>query len=416
MDNTLEEAKAILKKYNQEHLLNGYEKLEEKKQKQLLDQIMNIDFELIKSLYDNTKKENSTNDDKIEPMEYLDKYKLNDKYKYYENIGKQAIKEGKLAAVTMAGGQGTRLGHTGPKGTYDIGLDSHKSLFELLCDYLKEEGKKYGVTIPWFIMTSRENNKETVEFFEKNKFFGYQKDKNIFFFIQGELPMVDTEGKILIGEDGLIKQAADGHGGIYESLVKNGMTEKMKQLGIEWVFIGGVDNCLVKMVDPVLMGVAIDKEVTVACKSIVKANPHEKVGVFCKRNGRPGVIEYSEITDEMAEAVDENGELLYGESHILCNLFNIKAVERMGTTPLPYHSAYKKAKFIDKDGNLVVPDSPNAYKFEAFLFDAFGEVDDMAILRVKREEEFAPVKNADSAGVDCPSTARKLYEDFHHLK
>lgn len=416
MDNTLEEAKAILKKYNQEHLLNGYEKLEEKKQKQLLNQIMNIDFELIKSLYDNTKKENLTNNDKIEPMEYLDKYKLNDKYKYYENIGKQAIKEGKLAAVTMAGGQGTRLGHTGPKGTYDIGLDSHKSLFELLCDYLKEEGKKYGVTIPWFIMTSRENNKETVEFFEKNKFFGYQKDKNIFFFIQGELPMVDTEGKILIGEDGLIKQAADGHGGIYESLVKNGMTEKMKQLGIEWVFIGGVDNCLVKMVDPVLMGVAIDKEVTVACKSIVKANPHEKVGVFCKRNGRPGVIEYSEITDEMAEAVDENGELLYGESHILCNLFNIKAVERMGTTPLPYHSAYKKAKFIDKDGNLVVPDSPNAYKFEAFLFDAFGEVDDMAILRVKREEEFAPVKNADSAGVDCPSTARKLYEDFHHLK
>ena len=416
MDNTLEEAKAILKKYNQEHLLNGYEKLEEKKQKQLLNQIMNIDFELIKSLYDNTKKENSTNDDKIEPMEYLDKYKLNDKYKYYENIGKQAIKEGKLAAVTMAGGQGTRLGHTGPKGTYDIGLDSHKSLFELLCDYLKEEGKKYGVTIPWFIMTSRENNKETLEFFEKNKFFGYQKDKNIFFFIQGELPMIDTEGKILIGEDGLIKQAADGHGGIYESLVKNGMTEKMKQLGIEWVFIGGVDNCLVKMVDPVLMGIAIDKEVTVACKSIVKANPHEKVGVFCKRNGRPGVIEYSEITDEMAEAVDENGELLYGESHILCNLFNIKAVERMGTTPLPYHSAYKKAKFIDKDGNLVVPDSPNAYKFEAFLFDAFGEVDDMAILRVKREEEFAPVKNADSAGVDCPSTARKLYEDFHHLK
>ena len=416
MDAGMEEIRGVLKKYGQEQLLNHYEKLDDSHKKQLLNQIEKIDFELINSLYNSTKKEIKNSGDKITPIEYLDKYKLNDEYKYYENIGKKAIKEGKLAAVTMAGGQGTRLGHKGPKGTYDIGLDSHKSLFELLCDNLKEEGKKYGVTIPWFIMTSRENNKETVEFFEKNKFFGYQKDKNIFFFIQGELPMVDTEGKILIGEDGLIKQAADGHGGIYESLVKNGMTEKMKQLGIEWVFIGGVDNCLVKMVDPVLMGVAIDKEVTVACKSIVKANPHEKVGVFCKRNGKPGVIEYSEITDEMAEAVDENGELLYGESHILCNLFNIKAVERMGTTPLPYHSAYKKAKFIDKDGNLVVPDSPNAYKFEAFLFDAFGEVDDMAILRVKREEEFAPVKNADTAGVDCPSTARKLYEEFHHLK
>lgn len=416
MDKTLEEIKFILKKYNQEHILNGYEKLEEKKQKELIKQLSNIDFELINSLYANTRKEDTNNDDKIEPMEYLDKYKLNEKYKYYEEIGKKAIKEGKLAAVTMAGGQGTRLGHKGPKGTYDIGLESHKSLFELLCDYLKEEGKKYGVTIPWFIMTSKENNKETIEFFEKNRFFGYEKDKNIFFFIQGELPMVDTEGKILIGEDGLIKQAADGHGGIYESLVKNGMTDKMRQLGIEWVFIGGVDNCLVKMVDPILIGTAIDKKVTVACKSIVKANPHEKVGVFCKRNGKPSVIEYSEISDEMAEAVDKNEELLYGESHILCNLFNIDAIERMGRTPLPYHSAFKKAKYIDKDGNLIEPDSPNAFKFEAFLFDAFGEVDDMAILRVKREEEFAPVKNADTAGVDCPSTARELYEKFYNLK
>ena len=415
MDNTVEEAKAILKKYNQEHLLNGYENLDERKQKQLLDQIMNINFELIKSLYDNTKSEKLSNDDKIEPMDYLDKNKLYDDYKYYENIGKHAIQEGKLAAVTMAGGQGTRLGHSGPKGTYDIGLDSHKSLFELLSEGLKEAGKKYDVTIPWFIMTSRENNEETVNFFEKNKFFGYQKDKNIFFFIQGELPMMDTEGKILIGEDGLIKLAADGHGGIYESLVKSGMTKKMKELGVEWVFIGGVDNCLVKMVDPVLMGIAIDQQVTVACKSVVKANPQEKVGVFCKRNGKPNVIEYTEITDEMAEARDKDGELLYGESHILCNLFSVGAIERMGAEPLPYHVAYKKAKYIDKDGNLVIPDSPNAYKFEAFLFDAFGEVDDMAVLRVKREEEFAPVKNADTAGVDCPKTARELYKKFYNL-
>ena len=415
MGGKVEELKSILKKYGQEHLLNHYETLDEMHKKELLNQIEKIDFELVNNLYHHMKKEEKQGEDEITPIEYLDKYKLYDDYKYYENVGKKAIKEGKLAAVTMAGGQGTRLGHKGPKGTYDIGLDSHKSLFELLCDNLKEEGKKYGVTIPWFIMTSRENNKTTVEFFEKHKYFGYQKDKNIFFFIQGELPMIDTEGKILIGEDGLVKQAADGHGGIYESLVKSEMTQKMKQMGIEWVFIGGVDNCLVKMVDPVLMGIAIDKEVTVACKSVVKANPQEKVGVFCRRNGRPNVIEYSEITEEMAEARDENGELLYGESHILCNLFSVDAIERMGANPLPYHVAYKKATYLDKDGNLVVPDSPNAYKFEAFLFDAFGEVDDMAILRVKREEEFAPVKNADSAGVDCPKTARELYKKFYHL-
>ena len=411
MEHNIEEIKRKLKKYGQEHLLNFYDTLDEKKQEKLLEQIERIDFELINSLYNKTKDGIKQEDSDVEPIDFIDKYKLNDKYKYYEEIGKKAIKEGKLAAVTMAGGQGTRLGHKGPKGTFDIGLDSHKSLFELLCDYLKSESKKYGVDIPWFIMTSRENNKDTVDFFKKNKYFGYE--KNIYFFVQGELPMIDTEGKILIGEDGLIKEAAEGHCGVYESLVKSGMVNKMKELGIEWVFIGGVDNCLVKMVDPVLMGIAIDKHVTAAGKSVVKANPHEKVGAFCKKNGKPSVVEYSEITDEMAEARDENGELLYGESHILCNLFNISAIERMGSQPLPYHSAFKKATYIDKDGNKVVPDSPNAFKFEAFLFDAFGEVDDMAILRVKREEEFAPVKNADSAGVDCPSTARELYNNFY---
>lgn len=417
MPKSLDEIKFELKKYGQEHLLNHYEKLDENKKKKLLEQLSNIDFELINSLYANTKKtENVSNKDIIEPIDYLDKYKLNEEYKRYESIGKKAIKEGKLAAVTMAGGQGTRLGHSGPKGTYDIGLDSHKSLFELLSDGIKEEAKKYNVTIPWFIMTSRENNEETIKFFEKNKYFGYQKDKDLFFFMQGQLPMVDTEGKILIDENGLVKEAADGHGGIYDALVKNGMTKKMRELGVEWVFIGGVDNCLVKMVDPVLMGIAIDKNVSVAGKSLVKANPHEKVGVFCKKNGKPYVIEYSEITDEMAEAVDENGELLYGESHILCNLFSIDAIERMGANPLPYHSAFKKAKYIDKDGNLVEPTSPNAYKFEAFLFDAFGAVDNMAVLRVKREEEFAPVKNSDEAGVDCPKTARKLYENYYRNK
>ena len=411
MKHNIEEIKRKLKKYGQEHLLNFYDTLDEKKQDQLLDQIEKIDFELINSLYNKTKNADKKEEAVIESIDFIDKYKLNGDYKYYEDLGKKAIREGKLAAVTMAGGQGTRLGHNGPKGTFDIGLDSHKSLFELLCDYLKNESAKYNVQIPWFIMTSKENNSATIEFFKKNKYFGYE--KNIHFFVQGELPMVDTEGKILIGEDGLIKEAADGHGGVYESLLKSGMTEKMKELGVEWVFIGGVDNCLVKMVDPVLMGIAIDKGVTAAGKSVVKANPHEKVGVFCKKNGKPSVIEYIDISEEMAEATDKDGELLYGESHILCNLFNISAIERMGKTPLPYHSAFKKATYIDKDGNKVVPDKPNAYKFEAFLFDAFGEVDDMAILRVKREEEFAPVKNA--TGVDSPETATKLYNDFYKL-
>ena len=411
-NSSIEEIERKIKRYNQEHLLDYYNNLPEGEKKTKFEkQLENIDFELIDSLYRTTtlgrKEENVT----IEPINYWDKERLGGKYDFYEMIGKEAIKDGKLAAVTMAGGQGTRLGWKGPKGTFDIGLDSHKCLFELLCDGLKEAGKKYGATIPWFIMTSEENNAETIEFFKKNRYFGYE--KYTYFFTQGQLPMVDTEGKILIGENGLIKEAADGHGGVYESLVKSKMVDKMKELGIEWVFIGGVDNCLVRMVDPVLMGLSIYKGVTAAGKSVVKANPKEKVGAFCKKNGRPNVIEYSEITEEMAEARDEAGELLYGESHILCNLFNISAIERMGNNPLPYHSAFKKATYLDKNGNIIVPDSPNAYKFEAFLFDAFGDLDDMVVLRVKREEEFAPVKNA--TGVDSPETARILYNNLHKI-
>ena len=413
MEENMQLIRKTLKKYSQEHLLNGYENLPEVKQKQLLNQIENTDFELINSLYSKTKETVEISESQLSPIEYWDRKRLNGEYKEFQEIGEKAIKSGKLAAVTMAGGQGTRLGHKGPKGTFDIGLDSHKSLFELLCDSLKTEGKKYGITIPWFIMTSKENNQETIDFFAKHKYFGYEKNKNIFFFEQGELPMVDTEGKILIGEDGLIKEAADGHGGIYEALVKNGMTKKMRELGVEWIFIGGVDNCLAKMVDPVLMGLAIEKHVTAAGKSVVKANPQEKVGVFCKKNGKPSVVEYTEIPKEMSEATDKNGELIYGESHILCNLFNIDAVERMGKKPLPYHTAYKKATYINDKGEKVVPDGPNAYKFEAFLFDAFGELDDMVILRVKREEEFAPVKNA--TGTDSPETARELYKKFYKI-
>ena len=412
MDEKLKQVEQTLAKYGQEQLLDEYNRLTDKKEKQdFLDSILTIDFNQVKTLYENSKEKPSFMDSKIEPIDYTDKSKLSkEEYEKYKAIGEKKIKEGKLAVVTMAGGQGTRLGHSGPKGTYDLGLDTHKSIFEILTDTLNEARKKYEVDIPWYIMTSEENNKPTVEFFKQHNFFGYP-EKCVTFFKQGKLPMLSTDGKILIDENGKIKEAADGHGGIFQSMLRDGVIYDMKARGIEWVFIGGVDNVLVKPVDAVLIGLAEDKNVLAAGKSLVKANPQEKVGVFCKRNGKPSVIEYSEITPEMAAETNENGELKYGESHILCNLFNIKAIEKISQMNLPYHIAFKKAKYIDNNGNLVVPDKPNAYKFESFLFDAFESLDDLAIMRVKREEEFAPVKNAE--GVDSPETARKLFLDFH---
>ena len=407
-------AEKVLKKYGQEHLLNQYEKLTEEKKSKLLDEILTIDFAQINELYKSVNNKVDFKEGSIEPIEYTDKSKLTKEEKeHYMEIGLNAIKSGKLAAVTMAGGQGTRLGHNGPKGTFDIGLDSHKPIFEILCDTLKKAKEDYGVYTPWYIMTSNENNEATENFFEKNNYFGYPKDK-ITFFKQGELPMIDTKGKVLIGEDNLVKKAADGHGGIFLSMRKNGVIYDMQTRGIEWAFIGGVDNVLVNMVDPILLGLAIDKKVSAAGKSVVKAGPKEKVGVFCKRNGKPSVVEYSEISEEMAEATNENGDLIFAESHILCNLFSVKSIEEISKNELPYHSAFKKAKYIDENGNVVSSDKPNAYKFEAFLFDAFESLDNLAILRVKREEEFAPVKNAE--GVDSPETARNLYKNFHNIK
>ena len=267
-----EEAKKVLQKYGQEHILNSYERLNEEKKEKLLKQIATIDFEQMLNLYENTKKEIEFKDSKIEPIPAVNAETLSiEEKEKYRKIGEEIIKSGKLAAVTMAGGQGTRLGHNGPKGTYDLGLPSHKSLFEILCDGLKETMQKYGVAVPWYIMTSRENNDETVSFFEKNNYFGYPKEAIGMFFKQGELPMIDENGKLIIDEQGLIKEAADGHGGVFESLYKSGALEDMKKRGIEWIFVGGVDNVLVRMADPMFVGFAACNNYMVASKTIIKA-------------------------------------------------------------------------------------------------------------------------------------------------
>lgn len=401
----------ILHMYNQEHIVNWLNKLDEVKQRELIEQINNIDFHQMMELYDNTKKEIELKDNKIDAVTYIDKEKLPEYEKErLEELGENVIKENAYAVVTMAGGQGTRLEHNGPKGTFRLDVyGKGKYLFEILAENLKEANERYQTTIPWYIMTSRENNEATYLFLEKNNYFGYDKD-SVILFEQGELPLIDTEGKLLIGKDGLVKEASDGNGGVFASLRTSGALADMKERGIKWVFIGGVDNVLLKMVDTILLGMAIDKNVEIASKSVVKANPHEKVGVFCKMNGHPKVIEYSELPEKMAEEVDNNGELKYGESHIMCNLFTIDAIEKVSKEPLIYHSAFKKNSYLDEDGKEVVPKEPNSYKFEAFIFDAFVFFDDIAILRGKREDDFAPVKNKD--GVDSPRTAKELYEKY----
>ena len=407
MQDTIE----LLKIYHQEHIIKLLKKLEPNKKEELIEQINHIDFHLMMELYENTKKEIEIKENKIEEITYLDKAKLSPEQKEeFDMLGEVAIRKGEYAVVTMAGGQGTRLGHTGPKGTFKLDVyGKGKYLFEILAENLKEANEKYDVVIPWYIMTSIDNNQDTCDVLKKLNYFGYDKNK-IHIFTQGELPILSQDGKLLINKDQKIKAGSDGNGGTYSSLRASGNLAHMKENGVKWVFIGGVDNALLKMADVTLLGMAIKKGVQIASKSIVKANPHEKVGVFCKMNGHPKVIEYAELPERMAEEVDSQGELKYGESHIMCNLYTIDAIEKISKEALIYHSAFKKNSYIDENGVEVIPQEPNSYKFESFIFDAFEFFDDIAILRGKREDDFAPVKNKD--GVDSPKTAKELYEKF----
>ena len=400
-----------LKEYGQNHIVNILEKLDETKKQELIEQINKIDFHQMMELYQNTKKEIKFKEGKIEPVPYLDKAKLTkDQREEFDELGEEIVKNNQYAVVTMAGGQGTRLGHTGPKGTFKLDVyGKGKYLFEILADNLQEANKKYGVVINWYIMTSKENNADTVEFLEKNNYFGYDKNK-VTIFKQSELPLVDTEGKFLINKEYKIKEASDGNGGTYSSLRASGCLADMKEKGIKWIFIGGVDNALLKMVDVTLLGMAVKKGVQIASKSVAKANPQERVGVFGKMNNHPKVIEYTELPKKMAEEVDSDGELKFGESHIMCNLYTIDAIEKISKEPLIYHTAFKKNSYIDENGKEVIPTEPNSYKFESFIFDAFEFFDDIAILRGKREDDFAPVKNKE--GVDSPKTAKELYEKY----
>lgn len=301
-------------------------------------------------------------------------------------------------------------GHIGPKGTFKLNLcGNDKYLFQLIVEDLIRANNKYNVTIPWYIMTSDENCNDTIEFLEKNNYFGYKKEY-VCIFKQGELPLLSKEGKVLINEKKVIKEASNGNGAIFKSMLENGVLDDMQTRGIEWVFIGSVDNVLVKNVDAILLGLTEKNRNLIGTKTVHKKNPEEKVGVFCMQNNRVKVVEYTEIKTETAHAVNKEGELVFGDSHIMCNLFNINALKKCTKQKLDYHVAIKKASYLDNDNNIVNPEEPNSFKFEQFIFDSFKLFDNISILRGKREENFAPIKN--ETGEDSPETAKKLYENY----
>ena len=392
----------LLKKYDQAHLLKFNDELSAEEQKHLMDQINSIDFDLVKSLYEGVGKKKE-----IASISDMPSFGTHQRY---VDLGLESFKNGEYAVVTMAGGQGTRLGYDGPKGTYLLEYGINKSLFEIQCDKLKHIYNMSGVYPTWYIMTSYQNDLATREFFLSNNYFDYPNDK-IFFFPQKELPMIDSHGLVLMDSKFNIKMGANGSGGVFSALVEHGMLKKMKEDHVKWIFIGGIDNILLPIDNPDLIGFAKEKHFLVASKIVSKAYPDEKVGVFCRVNGLPSVIEYMDMTNEMNHRTYEDGKLVFGDAHILCNLFNLDILEDIAKNNLPYSGAFKKTNYLDNLGNLITSEVPNAYKFETFIFDAFSYVEDMGLLTDQREHIFAPIKNA--LGNDSPLTASELYLNFY---
>ena len=408
--NETEQIIEILTNNNQTKVLELLKNVTEEQRKQLVKELLKVDFNQVKRLYINKDKKNKK-EDIIEPIKYVDKNKLNSKQKSeLEKLGEKVLRQNQYAVVTMAGGQGTRLGWKGPKGTFklDVG-ENGKYIFEILAETLKKTTSKYGKEVYWYIMTSIDNNNETVKFFEEHNYFGYNKEK-VKFFIQNILPLTDFDGNILFDKDLKVKEASDGNGGVFEALKKSKMLDDMKLHNIKWVYVCGVDNIMANMVDEILLGLAIKNNVPSASKSVKKAYPEEKVGIFCKKNGKPAIIEYIDMDEKMIYAEDEQGELLYGESNIVGHLFNIESLEKMTNYNFDYHCAKKKNSYIDENLQEVIPEETNTYKYEAFIFDGFEYLEDMVILRVNRKEEFAPIKN--QKGVDSPETAKQIYEKY----
>ena len=407
MEKNIDKIKKKLKKYNQEHLLGFYNNLNSSEKKFLLKQLNNTDFKGIYSLFNSLKDFSIPTDEIIEPLDYYIKEDFTEEEKnYLSEIGERVLKQNTYAIVTMAGGQGTRLGHNGPKGTFELNLyPEKKSLFEILATKIYETNEKYGITIPWYIMTSEENNSETISYFKSKKYFGLKK-KNIFFFTQSKLPLVSFSGDFLLKEQYQIHEASNGNGDIFESLFKNKLINNMKQKGIKWIFISGIDNILADISDPLFLGLTINNKTQIGSKTIFKKNANSHDWVFCKKNGKPAMLGYERITEDITNA-QICDKYLYREINILCHIFSIKALEKCSRMDLPYHMAAKKNIYINEEGTKIFPRKPNSYKFEKFIFDSFKFFDNITLLRVKPEEEFAPIKNPE--GVYSPMTATKLY-------
>ncbi len=399
---TLSQAKQKLEKYGQEHVLKYFDELNEQEKEALLTQIETTDMSILESC---KHREELAQKGVITPLAAMQLTEIEENRELFTATGLEAIKAGKVGAVLLAGGMGTRLGSDNPKGMYNVGLTRELYIFECLVNNMLDVVRQAGAWFHLFIMTSDKNHESTVHFLEEHNFFGY-KAEYVHFFIQEMAAATDYDGKIYLEEKGKLSTSPNGNGGWFISMKNAGLLELVQKEGIEWLNVFAVDNVLQRIADPCFVGATIQKNCAVGAKVVRKNAPDEKVGVMCLEDGRPSIVEYYELTEEMMNAKDANGDPAYYFGVILNYLFRVQDLFEILENNLPLHIVEKKIPYLNQDGELVKPETPNGFKFENLVLDMIHQMKSCLPFEVVREKEFAPIKN--KTGVDSVESAREL--------
>ena len=388
-----------LTQMQQSHLIAHIETLRPEDQEQILRQAEQLDY----SVLDPQSAEETRGH--FEPLRAVTLAEIEAEREHYKEIGFQAIRAGKVGAILLAGGQGSRLGFDHPKGMFNIGETRELYIFECLIRNLLRVTEEAEAFVPLFIMTSEENDAETRRFFSEHNCFGYS-SRHITFFVQEQLPTLDTDGKLMLSDRTHIATAPNGNGGWFASMENAGLLSHLRQNGIEWLNVFAVDNVLQGIADPCFIGAVIESGMASGAKVVAKAAPDEKVGVLCLEDGRPSIVEYYEMTEEMRTRREPDGTLSYNYGVILNYLFRTDRLEETLEQKMPLHRAFKKIRYLSDTGKIIRPAEPNAYKFETLALDMVKMQESCLAFEVDRSREFAPVKNA--AGVDSVESARAL--------
>jgi len=417
------DVKATLESVGQGHVLKHYDTLDDTAKASLLAECEGIDWPEVARLIEShvkQKPEFKLSDD-IQPAPwypYMPTAELQSKYDRARTLGEKMVADGQVAAFTVAGGQGTRLGWDGPKGTFPATPIRATTLFACFAEYLHKVEAKFGKPVPWYVMTSPINDAATRAFFEDHDYFGLDSG-SVMIFPQAMMPAIDmATNQVLLETPSSLALSPNGHGGSLKALWTSGAIADMKKRGVEQISYTQVDNPTVRMIDPLFIGLHALDEAQMSSKMLPKAFAKEKLGNFCLADDKMTVIEYSNLPDELAVQTDDSGGLRFRAGSIALHSIRVDFVESINTSAegfsLPFNRAEKKVKFYDEaSGQTEVPSEPNAVKLETFVFDALPLCDDSIIYETDRVDEFAPIKNADTAdgepdATDSPASSKKL--------